>query len=163
MMLLSSARSDHLVPLRHDHHSREPRIAALHPMPRKPGRPAYTPTEKDRATVKTMSAFGIPDYEIARVLSVDPKTLRKHFWTELEVGHVEANAKVAASLFKKATGDGRESVVAAIFWLKCRAGWRERPATDELGKKEQRALEAETAERGTSWESLLEPASTRLQ
>jgi hypothetical protein len=132
-------------------------------MPRKPGRPAYTPTEKDRATVKTMSAFGIPDYEIARVLSVDPKTLRKHFWTELEVGHVEANAKVAASLFKKATGDGREAVVAAIFWLKCRAGWRERPATDELGKKEQRALEAETAERGTSWESLLEPASTRLQ
>ena len=30
-------------------------------------------------------------------------------------------------------------------------------------EKEQRALEAETAERGTSWESLLEPASTRLQ
>ena len=119
--------------------------------------------EKDRATVKTMSAFGIPDYEIAKGLGIDPKTLRKHFWTEIEVGHVEANAKVAASLFKKATGDGREAVVAAIFWLKCRAGWRERPAADELGKKEQRALEAETAERGTSWESLLEPASTRLQ
>jgi hypothetical protein len=97
-----------------------------------------------------MSAIGIPDYEVARVLAIDLKTPRKHFWTELAVGHVEADAKVAASPFKKATGDGREAAVAAIFWLKCRAGWRERPAEDEFGKKEQRALEAETAERGTS-------------
>lgn len=132
-------------------------------MIRKPGRPAYNPTEKDRTTVKTMSAFGIPDYQIAKVIGIDPKTLRKHFWAELEVGHVEANAKVAASLYKKATGEGREAVVAAIFWLKARAGWRDRPPAEDLGKKEQRALEAETAERGTSWESLLEPASTRLQ
>lgn len=127
-------------------------------MPRKPGRPAYTPTEKDRATVKTMSAFGIPDYEIARVLSVDPKTLRKHFWTELEVGHVEANAKVAASLFKKATGDGNQAVQAAIFWLRARAGWRDKTpeaAEEPLGKKAQRQAAAQTAERGTGWESLL--------
>jgi hypothetical protein len=27
--------------------------------------------------------------------------------------------------YRKATGEGRESVTAAIFWLKCRAGWRE--------------------------------------
>ena len=123
----------------------------------------YQPTDEQRRLVKVMSGFGIPQQDIASQIGVDAKTLRKHFWTELEVGHVEANAKVAASLFKKATGEGREAVVAAIFWLKCRAGWRERPATDDLGKKEQRALEAETAERGTSWESLLEPASTRLQ
>lgn len=41
---------------------REPRIAALHTMPHKPGRPAYTPTENNRATVDTMFAFGVSQY-----------------------------------------------------------------------------------------------------
>ena len=27
--------------------------------------------------------------------------------------------------YRKATGEGREAVTAAIFWLKTRAGWRE--------------------------------------
>jgi len=38
---------------------------------------------------------------------------------------VKANAKVAENLYRKATGDGRESIIAAIFWLKTRAGWKE--------------------------------------
>lgn len=126
-------------------------------MNRRGGRPAFAPTDRDRATVKSMSAFGIPEYEIAKVIGITPPTLRKHFWQELEVGHIEANAKVAQSLFRKATGDGNQSVQAAIFWLKCRAGWRDRVAEDEpLGKKEQRALEAKHAERGTDWETLLD-------
>ena len=32
---------------------------------------------------------------------------------------------MAESLFRRATGEGREGVVAAIFWLKTRAQWRE--------------------------------------
>jgi hypothetical protein len=30
--------------------------------------------------------------------------------------------------YRKATGDGREAVTAAIFWLKTRAGWKETQA-----------------------------------
>jgi len=130
----------------------------------KGGRPAFQPSEKDRAAVKSMSAFGIPDYEIAKVIGITPPTLRKHFWQELEVGHIEANAKVAQSLFKKATGDGNQAVQAAIFWLKARAGWRDKsPAEEPIGKKEQRDIDARHAERGTSWEDLLDPTSPRLQ
>ena len=79
------------------------------------GRPPYQPTDKDRSMVRAMVGFGIPEVEIAKVLSIDPKTLRKHFVQELEVGHVEANAKVAASLYRRATGEGREAVIAGIF------------------------------------------------
>lgn len=123
----------------------------------KGGRPPFAPTDKDRATVKSMSAFGIPDYEIAKVIGITPPTLRKHFWQELEVGHIEANAKVAQSLFKKATGDGNQAVQAAIFWLRSRAGWRDRDqAPEEVGKKEQRQRQAAVAEKGTSWEALLD-------
>jgi hypothetical protein len=32
---------------------------------------------------------------------------------------------VAENLFRKATGEGREAVTAALFWLKTRAGWKE--------------------------------------
>jgi len=40
---------------------------------------------------------------------------------------------VAESLFRKATGEGSQSVTAAIFWLKTKGGWREMPQTHEVG------------------------------
>ena len=33
--------------------------------------------------------------------------------------------KVAENLYRKATGDGREAVTEAIFWLKTRARWKD--------------------------------------
>jgi hypothetical protein len=72
-----------------------------------------------------MAAYGIPEAHIATVIEIDPKTLRRHYRKELSTGHIKANTKVAENLYRKATGDGRESVVAAIFWLKTRARWKE--------------------------------------
>src|SRR3712207_8721938 len=65
-----------------------------------------------------------PYTTLFRSLEIDPKTLRRHFRRELDRGTVEANAKVAQSLFNMATQGN--SVAAAIFWMKARAGWRER-------------------------------------
>ena len=67
------------------------------------------------------------------MIGIDPKTLRKHYRQELDYGHVKANAKVAENLFRKATGEGRESVTAAIFWLKARARWKEINLTEHSG------------------------------
>ncbi len=39
---------------------------------------------------------------------------------------------MAENLYRKATGDGREAVTAAIFWLKTRARWKE-TSVHELG------------------------------
>jgi hypothetical protein len=36
--------------------------------------------------------------------------------------------------YRKATGDGREAVTAAIFWLKTRAGWKDTTAHEISGK-----------------------------
>lgn len=84
----------------------------------------YEPTEEQRRTVKAMSGLGVPHEGIAVLLEIDPKTLRKHFDAELERGSVEATAKVAQSLFQMATQG--KNVAAAIFWMKARAGWREK-------------------------------------
>jgi hypothetical protein len=60
----------------------------------------------------------------ARIGVRSPKTLRKYFRDELDQGGSEANMSVAQALYKKAK-DG--DVKAQMFWLKCRAGWRDRP------------------------------------
>ncbi len=84
----------------------------------------YDPTQDQRRTVKTMAGFGVPHTDIATFLGIDAKTLRKHFREELDRGTTEANAKVAQSLFHMETQG--KNVAAAIFWMKARAGWREK-------------------------------------
>ena len=88
-------------------------------------RPSHQPEPAVRRQVEAMAGYGVPEADIARVLGIDPKTLRKHYRDELDNGHVKANLKVAENLYRKATGEGREAVVAAIFWLKTRARWKE--------------------------------------
>jgi hypothetical protein len=89
------------------------------------GRRAHNPDPSVRRQVEAMAGYGVPESDIAGVIGIDPKTLRKHYRAELDHGHVKANVRVAENLYRKATGEGRESVIAAIFWLKTRAGWRE--------------------------------------
>ena len=56
------------------------------------------------------------------MVAIDAKTLRKHYRDDLDTGQTKATAKVAESLFRKATTEGPQSVTAAIFWLKTRSG-----------------------------------------
>jgi hypothetical protein len=97
------------------------------------GRPSHKPDPELRRQVEALAGFGIPEADIAGLIGVDPKTLRKHYRQELDHGHTKANAKVAENLFRKATGDGRESVTAAIFWLKARARWKETTLNEHTG------------------------------
>ena len=103
------------------------------------GRRAHQPDLVIRRQVEAMAGYGVPATDIAGVIGVDPKTLRKHYRDELKHGHVKANAKVAESLYRKATSDGAQSVTAAIFWLKTRAGWKETSVT-EVAPAEQQPL-----------------------
>lgn len=84
----------------------------------------FQPSEEQRRTVRAMSGFGIPQADIATLLDIDAKTLRVHFRRELDRGSVEATVKVAQTLFQMATSG--QNTAAAIFWMKVRAGWREK-------------------------------------
>jgi hypothetical protein len=100
------------------------------------GRPAHKPDPKTQKQVEALAGYGIPETEIGALVGIDPKTLRKHYRQELDHGHTKANAKVAENLYRKATGDGREAVIAAIFWLKTRAGWKETSVQEVRAKGE---------------------------
>jgi hypothetical protein len=106
----------------------------------------YQPTDEQRRTVTAMASCGIPQQAIASVLQIDPKTLRKHFFAELETAAARANAKVASTLFAKATSPAMST------------NWRTSDIAEDkekLGKKEIQRAFAATSERGTDWERLL--------
>ena len=86
--------------------------------------PPFEPTAEQRRMARAMSGLGLPQDQIALLLEVDPKTLRKHFRDDLDRGMAEANVKVGQSLFNMATSGN--NVAATIFWMKARAGWREK-------------------------------------
>ncbi len=96
-------------------------------------RPRHQPVDVHRRQVEAMAGFGLPEADIAKVIGIDAKTLRKHYREELDIAHVKANSAVAQSLFKKATGDGPQLVTAAIFWCKTRMGWKETVLNEHAG------------------------------
>lgn len=97
--------------------------------PAKRGRPEFKPTLEERRLVTALAAFGIPEKEIAALVrgGISNNTLRKHFDPELETGTARAVAKVAQTLFTKATSPelSQPSVTAAIFFLKARGKWKD--------------------------------------
>ena len=94
---------------------------------------AHEPTETTRELVKSLSGFGVPQEDICVVLDVTEPTLRKYYRREIDLGFAQANAKVGESLFKQATSG---NTAAAIFWMKARAGWREKQEHEMIHKGE---------------------------
>jgi predicted ArsR family transcriptional regulator len=92
-------------------------------------RPSYKPRDEQQRMVKTMAALGTRHEDIAVILAITPKTLRKHFRQELARGAIEANAKVGQTLFSMATS-GR-NIAATIYWDRTRGFSRKR--TSETG------------------------------
>lgn len=91
-------------------------------------KPLHQPTEKTRKEVETLSGFGVPQDDIAVLLEISDKTLRKYYPNEIAKGIAKANARVGQTLFQQATSGN--NTAATIFWLKARAGWREKHDVD---------------------------------
>jgi hypothetical protein len=85
-------------------------------------RRAFRPTDEMREQVRSLAARGVRHEDIAGIVDCDPKTLRKHFRYELDRGKAAANADITGALYEKAMGG---DTIAAMFWLKAQANWRE--------------------------------------
>ena len=90
-------------------------------------KPPHAPTEATRQTVQLHTMVGTNQTDIARVLDIDEKTLRKYYRDELDLAKSKANASIGGALFNKAkNGD----TAAMIFWMKTQAKWAERHELD---------------------------------
>ncbi len=108
----------------------------------------HEPTDYSTNQVKTMASVGTQQDIIALVLGIGETTLKKYYADELTLSGHQATAKVGAALYNSAIGgvvtvdkiirdkDGNErivpfrmhippSVIAQIFWMKTRAGWKD--------------------------------------
>ncbi len=90
-------------------------------------KPPHEPTAETKQLVQLHATIGTPQEDIARVLGIDPKTLRKYYRDELDLASAKANATIGGALFNKAKGG---DTAAMIFWMKTRAGWREKQELD---------------------------------
>ena len=90
-------------------------------------KPKFVPTEEQKRTVKSMAAYGIKQEGIARVLRFrSPKTLRKHFREELDLGEIEGVAQVAQTHYQMARSG--KYPASTIHFLEKRRRWMEEPS-----------------------------------
>jgi DNA-binding NarL/FixJ family response regulator len=87
----------------------------------------FKASSRDKQLVRALSACGSSEEEIAKVLGVKPSVVRKYFREEMELGGMQANAKVLGSIFKAATQDN--NMTAAIFWAKTQGSARQKRST----------------------------------
>lgn len=89
--------------------------------------PKHSPTKAQRELVSLHATMGTTQADIANLLEIDDKTLRKHYRKELDQSVAKANATIGGALFNKAkAGD----TTAMIFWMKTRARWSEKTEID---------------------------------
>jgi hypothetical protein len=99
------------------------------------GRQPFVPTPEQRKLVELYTAFGTPQAQIRlHILNekgrpISAQLLNRTFRLEIRRGLSSATAKMAGKLFSMGMGG---NVVACIFWLKTRGGWKE-----NLGRIEQ--------------------------
>lgn len=90
----------------------------------------HVPTDETKELAYRLSGLGLPHEQIAYVIGIDDKTLRKYYQTELKKGKAETNMNVAQTLYDKAMeGD----IKAAIWWSKAQMGWSEKVGVEHSG------------------------------
>ena len=94
------------------------------------GRPPHEPTPALRRLVEHHAATGTLHRQIAKLLGLSLNTLKKPYREELDLWLARANAVVSGTLFSAAKNG---NVVACIFWMKTRAGWRETAKLEYAG------------------------------
>lgn len=96
------------------------------------GRPAFQPTDDERAQVKKFAGFGLP-HDMIRLLVRDGialETLYAHFRTELDSGKAQANADITGRLYAKAMAGDTSSL---IWWTKAQLRWSETQKVEVTG------------------------------
>ncbi len=99
-------------------------------MARKIGAKDHKPTEENRRLVKMLAAVGARVDDIGTKLGISHDTVLKYYRQELEEGRIDANAQVAQTLFQQAKSG---NTAAMIFWMKTRAGWKEKSTHELVG------------------------------
>ena len=90
----------------------------------------HQPTAENKKLVESTSGLGLPHEQIATLIGIDDKTLRKHYRAELDLGKAKANGQIAKTLFNKALAGDTTSL---IWWTKAQMRWSETVKNEMTG------------------------------
>jgi hypothetical protein len=96
------------------------------------GSPGFNPSVAQSREVQVMAALGLEPQEIALVLNIDEKILKRFYKRELSVSGKISNMVVARKALEMAAS-GRFPDMTK-FWLKSRAKWKETSGLEITGK-----------------------------
>lgn len=91
---------------------------------------AHKPTDETRKMVESTSGLGLPHEQIAILVGIDDKTLRKYYRAELDMGKAKANGQIAKTLYSKALAGDTTSL---IWWTKSQMRWSETVKNEVTG------------------------------
>lgn len=97
------------------------------------GQKPHVPTDENRKLVKALTAYGIPMEKVAIQLEISHDTLGRHYRRELDIGKVEAVAKMGEGVYQRGI---KGSVADAHFYLKTQGakyGWSEKHQHEHTG------------------------------
>lgn len=94
------------------------------------GNPPFVPTKEQRRLVETHAAVGTQHELIAELMDISGDTLVKYFAKELRLGRAKINARIGASVAKKAL---EGSAKHEFFWLKTRGGYSSKQELEHSG------------------------------
>jgi hypothetical protein len=126
----------------------------------------FEPTDQQRTFVARAMAYGIPQPQIWQLvinpetgLPISESTFRRAFPEQIERGLSETVHAVATSLVRSAV---RGNVIAQIFFLKARAGWKETNVVESwVGGIPGKPVEVRISARDQLYETLDEMAGRR--
>lgn len=82
----------------------------------------HEPTKGSREQIREYTAAGLTQEQMAVLIDLDLKTLRKYYSDDMKKGEAYACSKVGGTIFQRAI-DG--DVTAMIWYSKTRMGWKE--------------------------------------
>lgn len=95
------------------------------------GSPGFDPGSDQAAQVEKMSALGMSVQDIAAILRIEPKLLKKYYQYEIETATARINSSVAKIALQMALSGAMPDMTK--FWLTRRAGWKETKVTEITG------------------------------
>jgi hypothetical protein len=121
------------------------------------GRPSFVATDEDREKVRVLKAGGMSIAAIAEAVGISEPTLRKCFFSDLEIGAAKVTADVLMARYRAAIGgnvSAQNKLLDQLGAVPPKA--RREPSAPKLGKKEMLQAEAEIGHSGTEWGELLQ-------
>lgn len=112
---------------------RKPKAPHLKKNP-KGGRPFHVPTEQNRRVIRAMRSYGINMLDICNVIDLSYKTVARHYRKELDTACPMLVLSAGNTLAQvMAGGEERNRLLAAMFILKARGGWKDHHVVTNVG------------------------------